>query len=300
MTSPESVFTSSPGMTIRSRSRASCTASWAPVKTLWSVIAIAPRPMLSAWSRRAQARERHSRASGRCACGGRRARRAIGEAVGGLGEPLAACAAPSSTSARARRRAARSPGLRPCAWRKPRRSTAPPLLVLAEPCERGADQLRLVVRARRVDDRHPGRGRLERQALVSPGCGDEARCGAGERLGTAAGVERRPHRDPAAYRSRDVRPPGKRGRPEHDRAPSPAVRRAPERRAQAWKLLGAPLEREPCAGLMGLEELEVDPLRQERVVAREPRGRRGSRLLAHGRQRVHPGGGRSRCFFPGG
>ena len=41
ITSPDGVMTSSPGMTIRSRPRASSTASCAPAKTLWSVIAIA-------------------------------------------------------------------------------------------------------------------------------------------------------------------------------------------------------------------------------------------------------------------
>ena len=45
MTSPSrSVLTSSPGITIRSRPRASSTVSSAPPKTLWSVTAIAPRP----------------------------------------------------------------------------------------------------------------------------------------------------------------------------------------------------------------------------------------------------------------
>ena len=38
------VFTSSPGMTTRSRSRAGSTASRAPPKTLWSVTAMPPRP----------------------------------------------------------------------------------------------------------------------------------------------------------------------------------------------------------------------------------------------------------------
>ena len=45
-----SVFTSSPGITIRSRSRARSAVSSAPPKTLWSVTAIAPRPSASAWS----------------------------------------------------------------------------------------------------------------------------------------------------------------------------------------------------------------------------------------------------------
>ena len=51
MTSPWlSVLTSSPGITISSRLRASSTVSRAPPKTLWSVTAIAPSPSASAWS----------------------------------------------------------------------------------------------------------------------------------------------------------------------------------------------------------------------------------------------------------
>ncbi len=53
MTSPwSSVLTSSPGMTTRSRVRASSTASSAPPKTLWSVTAMPPSPIASAWSSR--------------------------------------------------------------------------------------------------------------------------------------------------------------------------------------------------------------------------------------------------------
>ena len=51
ITSPwSSVLISSPGITIRSRPRASSTVSSAPPKTLWSVTAIAPSPSASAWS----------------------------------------------------------------------------------------------------------------------------------------------------------------------------------------------------------------------------------------------------------
>ena len=49
------VLTSSPGMTMRSRPRASSTASSAPPKTLWSVTAIAPSPISSAASSSASA-----------------------------------------------------------------------------------------------------------------------------------------------------------------------------------------------------------------------------------------------------
>ena len=51
ITSPwPSVLTSSPGITVRRRRRASSAASRAPPKTLWSVTAIAPSPIASAWS----------------------------------------------------------------------------------------------------------------------------------------------------------------------------------------------------------------------------------------------------------
>ena len=64
-----SVLTSSPGITISLRLRASSTVSSAPAKTLWSVTAIAPtlRPLRD---RRAPAARSSSRAIGACACGG--------------------------------------------------------------------------------------------------------------------------------------------------------------------------------------------------------------------------------------
>ena len=60
MTSPwSSVLTSSPGMTIEvARARASSTASSAPPKTLWSVTAMPPSPIASAWSTQILGRDR--------------------------------------------------------------------------------------------------------------------------------------------------------------------------------------------------------------------------------------------------
>ena len=127
ITSPwPSVFTSSPGMTTRSRLRASSTASSAPPNALWSVIAMAPSPISSAWSSRSatgdravvrpvgvhvqvdddpvaarRAGPRPRRGDGRGACGRGASRRASSSVATSSKLWASACARPSVASVRA-------------------------------------------------------------------------------------------------------------------------------------------------------------------------------------------------------
>ena len=245
ITSPwPSVLTSSPGMTIRSRSRASSTASSAPPKTLWSVTAIAPRPSASAWSSRSstgieqsrdqevcmwrsptiqsRSRERVGRSARAAAGGARDARVELVELGGRRPRTLWPSALRLASSARRSRER----------------------LVLGEPGERGGGELGLLVDAgrRRRSRRRPRRPRARR---------GRARRAAGTKIAASSRMRRAgravaggPHADPAAQ----LRAGSPGGRPAASSAGSTSSQSGSSRSARSdgarERALGrAPLER---------------------------------------------------------
>ena len=252
ITSPASVFTSSPGMTVSARPRASSTASWAPEKTLWSVTAIAPSPIRSAWSRRSGTGTAQSCECSVCMC---RSARTSGRSASG--SAAAAAGARAACEGRRRRRApARRRGGRSSRARRARRASAEHRLARQPsslgrrpsaaptssgwPCEPGGSR-----------SGTPEACGLERQARAGPQGRHET--GGARQLGRARSrVERRADDDAAAQRARDVRPAGECCRPEDDQLPAREVGQRAERSAEARQLLRPPLEDEaatrPCRG----------------------------------------------------
>ena len=189
ITSPwSSVFTSSPGMTIRSRPRASSTASSAPPNTLWSVTAMPPSPIASAWSTSSSRRDRavvrpvgvHVEVDRDPVAVGERvdvARRTPSTALARQSRVDRRRARPRPRRSSVSRRGSLRPAPRASAARCPRASRAT-----------SAATSSLVVAAH---DRGAARGGLEREAVLAARRGNEDRGRSRERRLVAAASVRR-------------------------------------------------------------------------------------------------------------
>ena len=300
ITSPcASVLTSSPGITISARPRASSTASSAPPKTLWSVTAIAPRPFSSAWSSRSVDVDRAVVRPAVCRWRSARIHGAVGERVASrLGRaPARGRRRVEPVELALRRR--RSSGAR-----RPRRACAllalAELGVLGEPRDRGRGELRLLVDAggRRSPRRPPPPRAAARRALRAPGRRSPPRSGArrATRRRGASGPTRGRASEP-----RDVRPPERASSASEKRAPSPSARAAPEarrgraagpRHATRATISGA----SPRAGSARCRR----PRTTTRSRPGSARAAAARTRLARGEERVDPREQRSRCAFPAG
>ena len=163
-------------MTIRSRSRASSTASRAPPKTLWSVTAIAPSPIASAWSSRSSVSIAQSCDQLVCRWRSQRihSRSPSGSALRCTGRVSAALARGSGRARRARARRCRSPDSRRDA-RASRPSRSRSSSFSARRARAARAELGLLEQARRIGERGAGRAGLERHAREAVRRGQEDR-----------------------------------------------------------------------------------------------------------------------------
>ena len=270
-----------------SRSRASSTTSSAPEKTLWSVIAIAPRPSASAWSSRSAGGTRQSCDALVCMCRSTtiQSRSASGSAsrFGARRRPRSALVdlleLVRDVGERLPLRGARALARAPLAVR----------VVVGEPAHLGRRELRLLVRSRRSGDGGAGGARLEREPREAVRRRDEDR-----RLVEDRRAARRSRaRVRTSTRSTSVR--GTYGRVvsgfvrssvSRQSGSSPSVCSA----AREQRPLGlAPLEHDQPLLVHRLEQRRVDALGDEPVVARESVAAAAAAVSSRRReQRVDP------------
>ena len=266
ITSPwPSVFTSSPGITIRPRSRASSTASSAPPNTLWSVTAIAPSHRSSAASSTSSTstaqscdhdvwRWRSQRIQSRSASGsaGRGRRRRVER-------PAYRSSSSAATSAKV------LPSTLSRAWSESCRRSGS---FSARRASAAAASSGLLVHPRRRGDRGARGSGLERDAGKAVERGDEDR-GLVEDRSAAAPVASGAHVRTAAQLRRNCRPPCELLRAQEDELPVGQLAQRADDGARERTFPGPPLEHDELPLRCRLEELGVDALFDDPVLAGE-------------------------------
>jgi hypothetical protein len=164
----------------------------------------------------------------------------------------------------------------------------PPLGIVCQAAEGGGNKLGLRSSACRFDERDSRGGGLGGKAPDSSVSRDEPGRPR-EKAGTAHAVEGRPHGDPVAERARDVRAARERARPDEDELPAFEAPELPQGCPCARQLVSTPLEEKTLrrAGLR--QAVEIDPIRERVIVAREAAARGSQGLVPDGGQRVDPG-----------
>src|SRR6266536_5874483 len=157
--------------------------------------------------------------------------------------------------------------------------------ILGKPCNFGAGKLELVAHAGRGGDRAPGRRCFEPYAL-EPGERRDEDARFREQRRSCSTVPRRSHVHAITQEPWDRRAAGQGFRAQQDELPVRQLLQRAKHPAQEGALVLPPLEDDQVALAPRLEELGLDPLADDAVVARKAGGGRLGSLLDGRDERV--------------